>query len=204
MKECCKGHAALAQEVSGLSTPKICKRFASRLMSDAYGKGVVRGQRENNNLCIHAGEQDVTHAETRRTSDFEGFFGREFVEMVQRLNDGQKGKGAGAFPYVDGRNPKKKKVTFRDAATLYGQRPKHQDVWDLSPYEFCMNWKAQLRSYPKTFQFDRDPRHHAKLTALGKELLEEQQEHGEEVGLQPGVHYVAATQHFLPRLVHFA
>ena len=74
MKECCRGHAALAQEVSGLSAPKMFKRFASRLMSDAYGKGVVRSQTETNNLCIHAGEQDVTHAETRRTSDFAVFF----------------------------------------------------------------------------------------------------------------------------------
>ena len=92
-------------------------------MSGAYGKGVVPSQTENNNLCIHAGEQDVTHVETRRTSDFVGVFRREFVEMVQRLNGGQKGKGADAFPYVDGRNPQKKKVTFRDVATLYGQRP---------------------------------------------------------------------------------
>ena len=92
VKECCKGQVALAQEVSGLSAGKVWRRFASRLMSDAYGKGVVRSQTENKNLCIHAGEQDVTHAETRRTSDFAGFFGREFVEMVQRLNDGQKGK----------------------------------------------------------------------------------------------------------------
>ena len=97
VKECCKGHAALSQELSGLSAAKIWQRFASRLMSDAYGKGVVRSQTENKNLCIHAGEQDVTHAETRRTSDFAGGVGSEFVGMVQRLDDGQKGRESGPF-----------------------------------------------------------------------------------------------------------
>ena len=111
-------------------------------MSEAWSTCVVRSQTENNNLCIHAGEQDVTHAETRRTSDFAVFFGREFVEMVQRLNDGQAGKGGGTFPYIDGRNPRKRKVTFRDVATLYGQRPNHRELWHLSPYEFCMDLKA--------------------------------------------------------------
>ena len=91
------------------------------------------------------------------------------------------------------------------------QRPSHRELWHLSPYEFCMYWKPKLVSYPKTLRSDRDPRHEAKLTDQGRELLQEQEEHGEEVELQPGVHYVVkeeggpqwlpfpdvpATQHF--------
>ena len=43
VKECCKGHHSLHQKLSGERVNYIGKRHASRLMSDAYGKGIVRG-----------------------------------------------------------------------------------------------------------------------------------------------------------------
>ena len=44
VKECCKGHQELSQKLRGQSTSYVGKRHAMRLMSDAYGKGIVRGQ----------------------------------------------------------------------------------------------------------------------------------------------------------------
>ena len=38
-----------------------------RLMSDAYGKGIVRGQAENTNPRAYAKESNVTFAESMRT-----------------------------------------------------------------------------------------------------------------------------------------
>ena len=41
--------------------------------------------------------------------------------MVERLNDGAENKNVAVFPEIDKRNPRKRKVTLRDVATLYGQ-----------------------------------------------------------------------------------
>ena len=68
IKECCKGHAVLGKQVARQRVSKIAKRHASRLMSDAYGKGIVRGQVEIASLRVHAREDDVTFAEAPRTS----------------------------------------------------------------------------------------------------------------------------------------
>ena len=146
IKECCKGHGDLATQVAGQGVAYIAKRHASRLMSDAYGKGIVRGQAENVNLRVNAREDAVTHAETHRTSETEAFYGGELVRIVERLNDQRDTKSGAIFADIDGRNPKRKKVTLRDVAMLYGQRPKHRDVWYLSPYEFVMHWDSKLLS----------------------------------------------------------
>ena len=58
----------------------IGKRHAARLMSDAYGKGVVRSHVESTNLRANAKDNAVTHAETFRTAQTETFFGREYLE----------------------------------------------------------------------------------------------------------------------------
>ena len=44
-------------------------------MSDAYGKGIVRGQVANSNLCAHARDYDVTAAESIKTSLTVSFVG---------------------------------------------------------------------------------------------------------------------------------
>ena len=146
IKECCKGHASLATQVAGKGAPYVAKRHASRLMSDAYGKGIVRGQAENVNLRVNAREDDVTHAETLKTSTTDAFHGGEYIRVIERLNDHTDAKDRAIFTQIDGRNPKRKAVKFRDVAELYGQRPKHPDVWYLSPYEFVMAWYAKLVS----------------------------------------------------------
>ena len=87
VKECCKGHVDLGSQVAGKTLKYIGKRHMTRLMSDAYGKGIVRGQAENTNLRANAKESDVTHAETFRTSRTENFYGREYLDLVERLND---------------------------------------------------------------------------------------------------------------------
>ena len=59
VKECCKGHARLGEKLSGEHVNTIGKRHATRLMCDAYGKGIVRGQVENTNLRANAKSNDV-------------------------------------------------------------------------------------------------------------------------------------------------
>ena len=62
---------------------------------------------ENTNLRVHGKENDVTHAETFRTSQTESFSGREYVNMVELLNDRQAPQGKTTFGEVDFRKPTK-------------------------------------------------------------------------------------------------
>ena len=67
VKECCKGHHALADRTRQEPLSRIGKRHAIRIMSDAYGKGIVRGQVENTNLRAYTTRADVTAAESIKT-----------------------------------------------------------------------------------------------------------------------------------------
>ena len=51
---CCKGHTNLSQRVlsQGACANHIGKRHATRLMSDAYGRGIVRRQVKYKSACI--------------------------------------------------------------------------------------------------------------------------------------------------------
>ena len=62
-------------------------------------------------------------------------------------------------------------VGVRDVATLYGQRPKHNDVWHLSPYEFVMHWQPQLCSYPLSAADEQLGNHHVRMTDGGRHKL---------------------------------
>ena len=184
IKECCKGHQSLNESIKDEKIGYVGKRHATRFMSDAYGKGIVRGQVENMNLRAYTDWSDVTSAETLSTAPSIAFFGSEFLKMVERLNDGADKVATALFPEVDKRNPQKRKVTLRDVATLYGQRPNHSDVWHLSPYEFTMYWKPVLATYPLSLD-DLDAEHyHAALTDRGKQKLK-----NKDTNMQPGHDY---------------
>ena len=73
---------------------------------------------------------------------------------------------------------------------LYGQRPRTDAVWHLSPYEFVTYWEPQLLSYPQNLAEASDPRHHATLTASGVEKLKAAAKSREVLDLEPGIDYV--------------
>ena len=171
IKECCKGHQDLNEKLQGEARNYVGKRHATRLMSDAYGKGIVRGQCECTHLRAYSKTSDVLHAETFRTSQTESFHGREYFDIVERLNDKKVIGSKAVFAEVDGRNPRRRKVTIRDVATLYGQRPRHPDVWYLSPYEFVMYWSPELASVPLSLGDENNPEHHVKLSDSGVQKL---------------------------------
>ena len=171
-KECAKGHSTLRQRLAGDGINYTGKRHASRLMSDAYGKGIVRGQAENTNLRAYSKVNDVTHAETIKTSQCVSFYGKEYVEVVERLNDKKPALGQAVFAEIDHRNPSKRKVTIRDVSVLYGQRPKHADVWHLSPYEFVMYWEPTLAKYPLSLLENDLDVCHARLTPTGRRKVQ--------------------------------
>jgi hypothetical protein len=186
VKEFCKGHVDLTAKTRGESINYIGKRHATRLMSDAYGKGIVRGQAENTNLRAYEKANDVTAAETFRTCQTVAFYGREYVDIVEKMNDKKASEKAAVFGEVDFRNPKKRIVAIRDAAILYGQRPKHPSVWYLSPYEFVTYWEPTLLSYPTHILDVEAPKHHVRMTEPGLEKLK----CGDREDLIPGEDYL--------------
>ena len=113
----------MAAQVAGKGAAYVAKRHASRLMSDAYGKGIVRGQAENVNLRVNARDDAVTHAETLKTSETAAFHGGEYIRVIERLNDHTDAKGGAIFAQMDGRNPKRKTVKFRNVAELSNTAP---------------------------------------------------------------------------------
>ena len=87
VKECCKGHSTLADNIRQESLQRQGKRHAIRIMNDAYGKGIVRGPIENTNLRAYSKDNDVASAESIKTFETESFFGSNYVDVTQRLND---------------------------------------------------------------------------------------------------------------------
>ena len=184
IKECCKGHAALNQKLSGERLNYVGKRHASRFMSDAYGKGIVRGHAENTNLRAYAKQNDVCFAESMQTSQCTSFFGKEFLEVVERLNDNKKHVGKACFAEVDRRSSQRRRVAIRNVSLLYGQRPQHPDIWYLSPYEFVRYWEPTLCSYPLSEEQDAANVCHARLTVEGLRKVRSQH-----FDLNPGLDY---------------
>ena len=186
IRECCKGHSDLNAKLNGESVNYIGKRHAMRLMSDAYGKGIVRGQVECANLRANNKEATVTHAESFRTSQTQAFYGREFCDLVQELNDRVKSPTKVQFGTVDCRRGQKRCIRYRDVALLYGQRPKNPAVWHLSPYEFTMYWEPIMVSFPCCREDVDNEDHHVSMTPEGLTKLESREE---DLEWEPGVDY---------------
>ena len=118
------------------------------------------------------------------------FFGKKYVEMVERLNDRKQASSSSVFARFDQRRRHGKSIYIRNDAELYGLRPnKDQDprVWYLSPYEFITEWDIQLLNYPQTLQGSESEVYHAALTDAGKQRLADSQVINPK--LEPGVDY---------------
>ena len=90
-------------------------------MCEAYGKGIVRGQVENTNLRAYHKENAVTFSETFRTCQTEAFFGREYVDVVQMLNDKRPPAKQAIFAEIDARNKKEKGYSTRRGDLIWAK-----------------------------------------------------------------------------------
>ena len=64
VKERMKGHKKLMKDIAERGPSYIGRRQVQRLMSDAYGKGIVRSNQESTNLRIGGRDDRVTSAES--------------------------------------------------------------------------------------------------------------------------------------------
>ena len=87
------------------------------------------------------------------------------------------------------RSQKYRIVTFRDVAKLYGERPKDERVWYLSPYEFITLGEVKMLSYPQSLADQHHRRHHAELTETGKHKLKAGTTYDQDSELHPGIDY---------------
>ena len=85
IKEFQKGHIALHATLTDADLNSSGKRHASRLLSDAYCKGLVRGQVESCNLRANHIEGQIVAAERLSTTGFVMFPGHVFVRLLEQL-----------------------------------------------------------------------------------------------------------------------
>ena len=189
VKECCKGHTTLAAKIAREPINKQGKRHAIRLINDLYGKGTVRGQVENTNLRAYSEKGDVTAAEAIMIAGTTDFYGKNYVDVVECLQDKILRPNSTKLIEVDARTKGKGKITFRDAAVFYGHRPKDERLWYLSPYEFVSEWEVKLLHYPRTLEETADPYLHADLTEAGMLKLLSQEKGKRPPELQAGIDY---------------
>ena len=75
VEECCEGHSQLHEKLEGEATHYIGKRHATRLMNDAYGKCIFRGQVGDSNLRALHNPRNNLAAETFRTAMPQALYG---------------------------------------------------------------------------------------------------------------------------------
>ena len=128
VRECMKGHRHLQHNIANKCPNYIGKRHTTRLMSDAYGKGICRSNQESTNLRVSGTENDVTSAESFHTASFVQFPGQDakrwrqaifenagYIDMLRRIE-------------VDWRNPQRRTPIMRNILFMYGHRPQEHLV----------------------------------------------------------------------------
>ena len=141
IKEFQKGHIALHASLKQADVEHIGKRHANRFLSDAYCKGLVRGQVECCNLRANHIDGSIVAAERVSSCNFTVFPGHVYLQLLEKLD----GKEAGSnIAYIRTRKaPGSGAQHMREAATgqAYSHRPSDSECWWLSPYEFTMHWE---------------------------------------------------------------
>ncbi len=123
VREFMKGHRDLHEKLQGQCRAYLGRRHAQRIISDVYGKGVVRGAVECVNLLTNSRENDVTAAEcmrTARTVHFDGNAYATFVEKQAPEEDRQRPPPQRrCFPSVDARDPKRRCLVTKYSDLFY-------------------------------------------------------------------------------------
>ena len=153
-----KGHQQLHEKFGTEAPQKLGRRHVSRFLSDAYCKGVVRGQVECCNLRASYREDYAVAAECMRTSRTVSFMGAQYLGLVEQLVEGRVKQARAKVCRLNRRQPRgRRKLDSADTAVLYALRPTHPDIWFLSPYEFTMCWDIVPTRVPQTREEAEDP-----------------------------------------------
>ena len=196
IKEMQKGQQRLQQSMQKEPVEKIGQRTATRFLSDAYCKGIVRGQVECCNLRAYQKGSCVVAAERISTAAFCSFPGRALLQAVNVAFD-EEAVGHSGSRYVWGKKGPGGRQSLREVspAQAYGHRPSRPDIWCLSPYEFTTTWELEPLRIPQShneWKQVRATQSDVKLTARGAAKFGTAGAENCKVRLLPGVDFKRA------------
>ena len=176
IKEFQKGHVLLNARLQDQPLEQVGKRHMGRLMSDAYGRGIVRGQVEGCNLRANHKLGQTVAAERISTTGFVALPGHAYMATVKSLH-GESTEEPRARKYMRTKPTGAGAQHLRevDIVRAYGHRPSGTECWWLSPYEFTMYWALVPTRVPQTRREweDEDPvTWDVTLTSAGKQRLQ--------------------------------
>ena len=199
IREFQKGHEQLHAQHARKPLDDLGKRHANRFLSDAYLKGVVRGQVECCNLRAYHRDDTVVSAERIATTTFESFPGAAFADFVAKYHNGDDAASSmrrSAVKWTRRQSSGVRHLGTLDIVEVYGHRPRTAAVWWLSPYEFVTNWAVTMARVPTTqreWELEERSSWDVSLTAAGLKLIQKQTD-PDKLQLQPGTHYCLAVQ----------
>lgn len=196
VKEWMKGQQHLYEELKDNKTGYLGARSAKRLITDCYGRGVVRGAVETSHLITQTAEHDPTAAESIKSAQVTEMTLQYPLQLLVYIA----ARSVKSEPWprepsrvrIDRRNPAKPKVVDCPLWTMYGGRGKMPQVHGLSAYEFQRHFCMKQAVYPRNVkQHEQNPEaYEALLTPEGIKLLELSESRGQVVArMAAGKHY---------------
>ena len=146
MKEAKKGHHALAEKISDRRISYIGHRHVTRILSDYYGRGIVRSNQESTNLRAYSRTEDVTAAEAIKTNKKVNLPAAGALNLVERMNgcaatDCKHETNKIRMEYDD-RDKSNIRMVSKNAAYLYAFRPMQDTRFPEPTYLSFMSFFA--------------------------------------------------------------
>ena len=154
----------------------------TRILSDYYGRGIVRSNQESTNLRAYSRTDEVTAAEAIKTNKNVIMPAAGALKLVERMNGCT---GAGCLNEAqktrmefDDRDKRNIRIVSKNAAYLYAFRPmqdtRFPELPYLSLYEFFRYWRIELAAYvvsDKEIGNEENACYQARLTVAGCEKV---------------------------------
>ena len=195
VKEWQKGRKRLEEDLQDKKTGYTMGRVSKRLATDCSVRGVCRGSVECANLVDNCQSQDPTHAESIRTAPtveltldyaqklLQAAFNQEDLPLERsRMQADPRLRG--------GYSPGAGRLIACPKITLYGERGRHEQIHQLSLYEFTRRYTIDIARHPYSAEKEEESPHswHARLTQIGRDLLDRNC-FANRPKLRPGIHY---------------
>ena len=166
---------SLREEIKDKKPGYVAARTAKRVITDCYGKGVVRGAVETAALIENSGHSDPTRAESIKTAPTQEISTLHPLQSLEAIRAGREWPIEPRRAQVDKRNFADRKVQDCPPWTLYGARGKDPAVHALSAYELAQHFYLKQARHPLNQKLQArhsDPdKFHAALTEEGLQKL---------------------------------
>ena len=168
-KEWMRGQQHLYEELKDGKAGYLGARSVKRLITDCYGRGVVRGAVETTNLNINSKNHDPTAAESIKTAQVADIGLQYPVQLLRHIAEEKPWPKEPRKPMVDKRNPRKRKIAECPPWMAYGGRGQHPQVHQLCAYEFVMHYQIKQARHPYSNSMQEKARdnYEAELTQTG-------------------------------------